>query len=81
MIGDRESEYQSFFGAALTVNPLEIGLWVWPNVLACKKDPYQINRPILIGEIVQNNHKIVFYAFWGILAPPNGPKRYKKACI
>jgi hypothetical protein len=30
MIGDREPEYQRFFGAALTVNPLEIGLWWLP---------------------------------------------------
>jgi hypothetical protein len=32
MIGDRESEYQSFFGAALTVNPLEIGLCQLPSI-------------------------------------------------
>jgi hypothetical protein len=53
---------------------------VWSNVLACKKAPYQINRPILVEETVWNNHKIVFMLFWGILTPPNGPKWYKKAC-
>jgi ABC-type cobalt transport system substrate-binding protein len=38
---------------------------VWPNILTYKKAPYQINRPILVGEMVQNNHKIVFYAILG----------------
>jgi hypothetical protein len=32
----------------------------WPNVLAWKWGPNQINRPILVGEMVQNNQKIVF---------------------
>jgi ABC-type cobalt transport system substrate-binding protein len=51
---------------------------VWPNILACKKDPYQINRPILVGEIVQNNHKIFFYAILGHFGPPKWTQTIQK---
>jgi hypothetical protein len=35
-----------------------------------KKAPNQSNRPILVGEMVQNNQKIVFYAILGHLGTP-----------
>ena len=48
-------------------------------VLAWKKAPNQINRPILVEEMIQNNQKIVFSVlFWGIWAPLNGPKKVLK---
>ena len=38
-----------------------------------------MNRPILVGEMVQNNQKLVFFMlFWGIWAPQNGPKKVHK---
>jgi hypothetical protein len=43
-----------------------------------KKAPNQINRPILVREMVQNNQKRLFMHFWGIWAPPNGPKMVLK---
>jgi hypothetical protein len=47
--------------------------------LSLKISPYQIIRSILVGEIVQNNQKIVFFMlFWGIWAPPKGPKKVIK---
>jgi hypothetical protein len=42
---------------------------VWSNVSASKQDPYQINRPIFLGE---NSFLSCFGAF---RAPPNGPKK------
>ena len=51
---------------------------VWPNILACKKDPYQINRPILVGEVVQNNHKIVFMLFGAFWHPQMDSKDTKR---
>jgi hypothetical protein len=60
--------HQSSFTPKCTQNGTKrpgSGQDVWPNVLACKKVPYQINRSILVGEMVRNNHKIVFYAILG----------------
>ena len=37
--------------------------WIWA--------PNQINRPILIGEMVQNSHKMGVYAVLGHLGTPN----------
>jgi hypothetical protein len=49
---------------------------LFPNVYASKKAPYQIIRPILVGEIVQNKQKKVFFIlFRGIWVPPNVPKK------
>jgi hypothetical protein len=65
--------YQSSFTPKCTQNGTKkpgSGQEVWLNVLACKKDPYQINKPILVGEMVQNNHKIVFYAILGYFGTP-----------
>jgi hypothetical protein len=33
---------------------------------------------MLVGEMVQNNPKIVFYAILGHLGTPNGPKKVLK---
>jgi hypothetical protein len=65
--------HQSSFTPKCTQNGTKrpgSGQDVWPNVLACKKAPYQINRPILVGEMVQNNHKIVFYTILGHFGTP-----------
>ena len=44
---------------------------VWPNVLFKKKAPDQINRPILVREMVHNNMKIFFsHAVLGNLDTP-----------
>jgi hypothetical protein len=40
-----------------------------------KINPNQIIRPILSGEMVENNQKIDFMLFLAIRAPPNGPKK------
>jgi hypothetical protein len=47
---------------------------VCPNVLAWKEAPNQLNRPILVEEMVQNNQKIVFYAVTGHLGTQMDPK-------
>jgi hypothetical protein len=50
-----------------------------PNVLALKQVANQIKRFIFVREMVLNNQKIVFFLlFWGIWAPPNGPKEVFK---
>jgi hypothetical protein len=42
--------------------------------------PLTKSIPILVGEIVQNKQKIVFYMlFWGIWAPQMDLKRFTKA--
>jgi hypothetical protein len=38
--------------------------------LSFKKSPNQINRPIIVKEMVQNNLNIVFYAVLGHLGTP-----------
>jgi hypothetical protein len=44
-----------------------------------KRPPNQIVRPIFLGEMVQNNQKIVYFMlFLAIWAPPNGPKKVHK---
>jgi hypothetical protein len=48
---------------------------VWPKCLGLKISPNQIIRPILLGEMVQNNQKkrslyAVFLSFWGHFETP-----------
>jgi hypothetical protein len=46
--------------------------------LSLKIRPYQIIRPIALGEMIQNNQNKVVMLVLAIVAPPNGHKRVCK---
>jgi hypothetical protein len=52
---------------------------IYGPVSKLKHNPNKILRPILLGEVVQKNQKIVFFIlFLAICGPQNGPKMLHK---